>query len=83
MPSLETEGWLHTSLQRDLIVRPENWVVVTQVGVGCCSASGGRIALLPGACWAHRPSKMTKLGASLVPHVRVVTRAMTMGSRDQ
>ena len=51
--------------RKTLVVRPEKWVV-SQVGFRGSNASGGRIVLLPGACWAHGASKMAGLGASLL-----------------
>ena len=53
-------------------MRPEIWDH-SQVGFQGSNASGGRIALLPGACWAHGASKMATLGASLLPCIYSVS----------
>ena len=44
-------------------MRPEKWDV-SQVGFRGSNASGGRIVLLPGACWTHGASKTVGLSIS-------------------
>ena len=55
------QGWcldaLRTSGLWQDFVRPEKWNI-SQVGFQGSNASGGRVVLLPSACWAHGASKI-------------------------